>query len=824
MLKVEMLASKAMSPFPKAEGEVKNPGILNRTWRLLAACLLGGLCTAGARPNGSAITPEPSAVGPLSDPARIEFEGNRSFSPNQLRNSLMFHERFQEAAHPSAPLDGLLDTIRDEILSGYQRNGFPDAQIRVGLMPDGDHLGVKIKEGPRFLCGGVTVTGARKSMARLIAFCLTNPPPDADTEESLYWQPEQPAHFDPSACASMENVVRESLAKRGWFFPKMALSVERTPGNPQAHLVVAVSSLGPPGKIMELEIQGNHKNSAPAMLRFLGLKRGATITSDKIAAAQKKLWNSGRVLESTIEPRMLAQSEDQSRGVRLVVRVQEYAAAPRIDESLTVEQRALLRLCRRLSNFANCAEDAVVTFDIDEQPLAGYVGKMILSPRGGALVKVRARENSPVEGGYTLVFRPGAFGLYPPEHRAKFVLEQAGLTLTPSINISVTPNPPGSEDPFSLTVFLGSNWQSNDSPTNAPADGPVLQLNLSPAAFLYLGAATNRVCSVRNGLLTVTDSSGLLRADSRTGRLIDFSYRRGGGSVNVQFQAGAFTEAVRQLDTDAGGHDNAFDAGQPTASLVGFLMRELAFSYLSRQAMTNGPAAKLDPRVVQVIDRLLSTRVFAALDQARSGVQPGEEYFWIPKDDADRQLSQQGYNIWLSCLLERFGRGWLPADSWAWRLMLDSAELLNRQTMNALSDLNALNHSEKVGPVGCFAAAYVASRFNLPIYRDFASKGLQMEGAFPIDYSLLLTGDSGFALCFAQWAATLRQLPAGDVEALARTLPGQEGSLFTQAYRAVRSAPNQSLWSSLGPVLDEYWRKVLGPEFQAGFECTLAHH
>lgn len=815
-----------MITFWKAADEGKSRSFLIRDWLVLAGFLLGGFSTPGAGQSSGSIASLPSAqlVGDLSDPACIEFEGNSSFSSAQLRYSILFHERFQEASHPSAPLEGLLNTVRDEMLSGYQRNGFPDVRVAVGLVPPRDRIEVKTDEGPHLICGGVTVTGAEKPMTRFIVSCLTNAPPDADSDESLHWQPGQPARFDSYALRSIENVLRGCLAGRGWFFPKIALHVERTSGSPLARLAVDVSSLGPPGKIMELEVQGNRKNSGPAILKFLGLKRGATITSDEIAAAEKKLLNSGRVLQANIEPQMLIKAEDQPKGVRLLVRIDEYSEAPRIDEALTLEQKALLRVCRWLSNFANCSEDAVVSFEYacDQSP-TGYAGKMILSAREGALVRVRSRGTAPVDSGYAFVLRPGAVGLYPPGHRAKFVLELAGLDLSPTICLSVTPNPPGSGDPFSLSVSLGSNWESNDSPTNAPTGVPMVHLNLLPSAFLYLGEATNSICTIRNGVLNVSDSSSVLKADARTGRLQEFAYRGTDATVNVKFQAGALAEAVGQLDAEPTARFNSFDPRQPAASLVGFLMRELAFSYLSGQVTTNGQGAKLDPRAVQVVNRLLATQVFAPLDKTHSEALPAGAFFWIPKDDADRQFSQQGYNIWLYNFLERFGRGCFPADSWTWHLMLDSAALLNRQSTNAVNDLNALSESVNIGPVGCFAAGYVASRFSLPVYREFAAKGLQLQAAFPVDYSLLLSGDSGLALCFAQFAATLRQLPTMDVDALASALPSYEGLLLTQAYWALRSSPGQSLSFSLGPVLDDYWSSVLGPKFHAGFECTLIH-
>lgn len=808
------------------ELEAKTRGVLDRAWPLIASFLLVGCCIVDARQKSGSIAPNPSAhlVGGLADPSHIEFEGNSNFSTAQLRYSLLFHERFQEAAHPSAPLDGLLNTVQDEILSGYLRNGFPDVRVRVGMMPSPDRIEVRIEEGPRFICGGIMVTGVSRALARSISSWLTNAPPDSDTDESLHWQPGKPAYFDSHACASMETVLREHLARHGWFFPQLALRVERTPGSRSAQLVVEVSSLGPPGKILELDVEGNQRNSAPAILSFLHLKRGATITSDGLAAAEGKLWNSGRVLEASIEPQMLTQPAEQTKGVRGLVRIREYPEAPRIGEALTAKQKALLQFCHWLSDFANRSEDAVISFDwVAEQRATGHEGEIILSPRQGAVVSVRTRGESPRNKGYTFLLRRGAIGLFPPGGRERFVIERTGLSISPSINLSVTPNPPGSADPFNLTLFFGSNWESDDSSTNAQAGVPMLNLNLSPAAFLSLGQITNRVCTIQNGLLTVSDSIGLLKADSRTGRLHEFAYRSGGASLNVKFQAGAFTEAVRQLDTEAGDHSNAFDPGRPTASLVGFLMRELALSYLSGEGATNGHSNKLHPRAVQAINRLLATDVFAPLDLAHAGVRPDGAFFWIPKDNVDRELSQQGYNLWLPWLLERFGGGLFPPNSCTWHLMLDSAALLNHQPTNAVNDLNALKRSSNLGPVGCFAAAYLASRFSLPVYREFAAKGLEVEAAFPLDYSLLLTGDSGVALSFAQFAATLRELSPGEVDALAGALPIDEGFLLTQAYWALRSAPDQELSTSLGPLLDDYWRSVLGPKFHAGFECTLTH-
>ena len=84
------------------------------------------------------------------------------------------------AAHPAAPLDAYRDTLRDKIVLGYQRAGFPYAQVTARIDRESKKIHVTVKEGPRYMAGDVVVQGHQAVAAADLIKVLTSPGPPED--------------------------------------------------------------------------------------------------------------------------------------------------------------------------------------------------------------------------------------------------------------------------------------------------------------------------------------------------------------------------------------------------------------------------------------------------------------------------------------------------------------------------------------------------------------------------------------------------------------------------------------------------------------------
>ena len=115
-------------------------------------------------------------VGGFGDLQRFDFEGAKTFPAEALRRALQLSSDFFEISHPLGPQDAYLEAVERKLRSGYQHAGFPEAQVTVRADAKAGRVRVKVTEGPRYLCGGVKVTGAQKMPAALIVQELTAAP------------------------------------------------------------------------------------------------------------------------------------------------------------------------------------------------------------------------------------------------------------------------------------------------------------------------------------------------------------------------------------------------------------------------------------------------------------------------------------------------------------------------------------------------------------------------------------------------------------------------------------------------------------------------
>ena len=783
--------------------------------RLLAVAIpLTFSPTSAAQPQPPLSDSIEAEVRGLGDPQHLDFTGNASFSSADLRQALILHARFLTASRPGQPLEAYLTTLREEILAGYQRSGFPQVQVHLHPEPATERVRISIHEGPRVRCGGVRVMGTRGSIARQLIACLTERAnASEDPAESPRWRPGEPACFDPASLPILRKTAEDRLAALGWFFPELVLRVQTGRRSGVADLIVDVHSLGPPGTAQAFSASGNRHSSTGDILRFLKLKPGTRVTLESLSRSEAQLRNSGRFLTASIKAEQLEPSWP-AKGIRLAIQVREYDPAPPLLATLSAKQRVLLQACDWLSHFGSRSEDAVLTFAFPPgATTAACNGRLVLSPRRGAVLHFDNTASGPTAG-YALLISRSRVGVLDLQHARKLLIQAPDLSPTAWFNLA--PNPPGDQNPFELTFGLG--WQAGTQGDEAnEANAPVLSFQAVPAAFLYLANESKGAYRSENGNLIITNRDGSLKASASTGRILAYDYMDPDSSVALRFRDGEFDPERRTWETEAFACSNSYLPEHPMAGLASFFGGELSRQLLAQFCPTNTSLAQRR-LALTTLDRLLSASVFAPLDvnnasESDAGADAG---FSIPKDEVDHALEQSGYPTVFPWLVARYCGGLCSWGSWPARLLMEAFSLYVRQSTDALPDLRGLSGAPNTGPVSCLVAAELADYFKLPVARTLARRGLQSltTAGFRADCRPFLDGDSGLGRSAARMCAELRELSSAEVDALANSLPPIPAGILRQAYQTLRANPSQRPDAFLGPFLDVTWNTVLRPRVE----------
>ncbi len=792
-------------------------------------------------------------LGERGDLDQIEFEGVTTFAPEALRNALAQNATFLLASHTQAPLDAFLKTLREKILTGYEANGFPDVKVTAALDPAMGRVRVSVTEGTRYRCGKVQVTGTKSRLAAAIRARLTQPPEvpsklaenvkssgagDGENklakallqarevfkldrhdprealaakhkpaEEEPLWPSGQPGAFGDASAENIKEAVKDCLAERGFFFPRISSSVKLDPKTATAELLVQVLDEGPRGAVSEIEVTGNQKNTRGELLHFLGLERGMAITRSKVAQAEEKLLRSARFLDYEIKPEPVTSGLTKATSVKLALKVHEYEAAPKLSEPFSAEQQVLLRFCDWLSGFNTRRQDLELTWTLRRPSIyLNMRGDLIISPRQGAVLAIKDPDGAGTLD-YTLLLGRQTIGLFAPRSGTKLFASKPNFCSEGSIAFNSNSTDP--EHRFHAGVGLGFNSKPDKDHKEAATPTFRLSLDLAPVAFLHFLDATNLVTRTEGKTLALLSSNLVLRVEVPTGRLKELMLSDSAGSLEVHLAEGAFDQERRRLDAATAGLSNAFIPGYPLSSLVSFAAAEVARSRLFDKVATNLPPVQRQ-RAIAAVSKLLGTTVLAPLDRVMSTNRQAER-FSIPADETDRALAQNSLSAFFAAFGFRYCNEFFPKYSWPWTIARESVFVLAHQGIYADAELKRLYQSEDTGPVGCLLIAEVLARMNSPAARTFAIGGLVRLSAadFRHDCRLLLQGNSGLARAVSNMMKTLRDMPSEEVNALAAALPSAEAGLLKDCAQALRSAPTQPLPENLAPALNAYWEKSL---------------
>jgi len=772
-------------------------------------------------------------VGEFYDLQHFVFEGNKTFPAEALRHALKDSLDFFEISHPLGPQDAYLEAIERKLLLGYQHLGFPEAHLEARHDAKAARIVVKVFEGPRYVCGGVKVTGttnvpiaaiierltpsraASQSAQRAFDFQDKAPATNPLTE-ALQMEPEaaeapwvkgEPAPFSKVDLRQMKEQAIAVLRERGFLFAKADVRVVPDHAAHTAELQVEVQEEGPRAVIDRIEVTGNKKNSAEAVLRYLDLKPGMALPSQLVARIEDQLWRAARFLSYKVS----LGSPDAGGRVPLLIQVVEYDEAPPLAQPFSRTEEAMLKLREWLSKLDENGEDMVV--DFAGFPAPAPEGEFVLSPRSGIALSAKDRAGqAAARDDYTIVLKAGLAGFYSPVGGRKLLIACPRQQLKVFLRLN-SKSADTNENPFDLSAGAGFNQLKQKGPAS-PAYR--FELALTPVACMGLAHRWDCSSSFEGDVLIRSNATLLVKLDTRTGRLLELRSvsDKGAGTIRLHFEPGGFDRAVRRIEAETASLPNVCDTNAPLSSAGAFLAEEIFSSkYLASILHAQG-SAEAAARLPGLLRQFKLGEILGPLNRLLgepAGSSGDEAVFSIPIDlDLSGASRSDFIGIAVSWLLRRSDELFAPR-SWPWTLLREAGLTVQgkgRYTDRALAEIY---DSAETGPLGYLTIARVLSKFQPPLARKFAARGLERLSteAFHHDCSLFLAGDSVFSQCCQRLAGSLRGLDDQQVAALVNLQSPARAEFVRECARRLRSAKDQPVLETLTPALNLYWEKEL---------------
>ena len=782
---------------------------------LIAICLWTQLVSCGIAKQAD--NPLPVAVGPFTDPLRLEFEGVTTFTAEEIRSALMRTPDFLMASHPAAPFGDYLPALERLVQAGYQQSGFPEAEVSVEFDQARQTITVTVAEGPRYMRGGIEVIGARTLPTEEFVKRMTEPrpkksdgtkseaPENQDTHDPI-WEIGKPAPFSKSSQEQLTKGVSSILFELGYYFALFTAQVVPEPGTPSARLVVDITAEGS-RRISEIIISGNEKNDREEILKYLGLEEGMQLDHDLLLKTNQRLWDAARFLDYSVVPEVDA----EQAAMKLKIHVREYEPAPRLSEAFSPEEQLLLKVGDWLSNFRVRDEDLLLEISAEEVNVQMQV---VISPTKGVLAVARLDGDTQDNGQQTAaILTPKKAAFFSPRAKSKFVFPDMSTKVM--AQLSITPDPdPNDEAMFAIRPGVGIK----DSKSGDSYD---LELKLAPVFFVYCAHkdSIDLTHLLDQGIVSIDgDSNYRAEIDPQSGRLIKVvQSKRGTGQMALTMERGLFDELVETVEQGASDHTNRFVSGRALGSIVRYLS-ELPLVHVGlyqRYGAEFDCSEEAMGAAVPLLGRVLAAAV-APIDRWSSERAPrDDDQFVVPSSFAQTGASPMGMMI-SSIAAQVFGgcAELFPHGSWPWTLARETVFVAGGMGKYTEMELRRIYESPHTGPIGYLASAKLLTLVNKPLSRVFAARGLQRLSFsdFQKDWALVVTEDRLLFKCFESMAQAAGDLEGAEVDQLLAMFPREQHSFVRDCLQRLQEADTIPAHEALVSSLEVYWENTLKEE------------
>lgn len=795
-------------------------------------------------------------VGVLGTGDKLVIKGAKAFSSDEIREAIFNELDVVATCDPDAPLTELTAAIARKTEAGYHLAGFCD--VVVSVTPADGRLVMTIEEGERFTCGEIVISGHREIDAEKIKTELIQPT-TTELKPRSHWRTEEPASFAPETADRLTQKALAAAHDQGHYSAKLKAKVRPDRRTRKATLRIDIIDEGPLSTLRDVEMSGNERDSRAAVIACLGFNPSAPLTRTLREQIERRLLASGRFTQVRWE---LGEPGERDASWRPRLALQEYELAPTINEPLSREEKALLRLAEWFHRLDTSQEEVV---------LQDNSGKnlMVFAPQRGFIVLLEGWNDDVAAGdrpdfNYAIVIDEQRVGLYSRAQRRKIVAEPPPSPVVGKAAMSLVGDAP--DWASQGRIELGAGFSSE---THRGYGRHVnVQFKLSAAAALSLRRKHKASCRWEGDVLCLEWDKCQLRANAFTGQLVEHVVKvdsldddHAEKSLRIVVRPGEFERRLRQIEKATADWPNVADRQRPLSCVAEFLCFEMGqFSaHMERYAdnrhddffdpdsnprdtelleeLRQDLAASLKEHYererlgYQALGKAISLGMLEPFDQLLcAAVRPSEERFSIPMPSFDARAGS--FDEFLSAARKlapvfgvRVGNFLFPADgslNAAWRRAL----LASAKNPTARSRFRSLPEGEG-GPLGALTTAEllrISGRdFESKMYATNAWSNLgrsptATRAGYVKECRELLSGEGFMSKCLLQVVATMRQLTPADAEAIVGLLLelGMLSETHVPAFElaALRASAENSPAQSATEALHALWRAGLLSEIQ----------
>ena len=694
---------------------------------------------------------ESDTVGPLGDPACLVFEGNETFSDDEIRTAVAKDVRLLLASHPNTALTSYLRLLEERLVAGYGRGGFPDAAVSAEADTARGRVTVTIREGKRYSCGKVVFEGVQGLPVRAIEDILgrrredweripvlrdnqaqpdSNPDPSG---ENPIWVPGEPVDFSDGLAERVRARVNDAiLTEAARLEARFDVDLLRRDADAAADLVIRFHDPGRQLKVSNLRFTGNLWDSREDILRFLSLAEGESFTGDAFKSLRANLYDSGRFQKVEMAVSIPRYGDEREITVTLI----DHECAPALSEPLSKEAEALFRFRDWLENPDRWGGDIVIRaygikpIGMEVTAILGQDGGYGFFARREVTPPNAATDHKKTKMDYVVHMAPQRTAIWAPSRQCKYVAGRIPNIACWSLRMTPLFEP---EKTCKICLGVGAFCEQGRERNMQYGSRPVpWSIRVDPPVFFRI-LKNAPDCRLEHGILHLKGETVAAQIDAGSGRLVEldidanleetdpFYGKMDCDGITLSIVPGALARAVATAESEARELPNYFDPDAPITSFVQFVADAI-------------PIAEVDRRICRQIAENLKGSLLEKELVTMYGNKETKRSFWIPL--RLETASAKNANGWLALCMPI--AQYNPYGEWPWEFFYFlTAASLNEQALLYPACLEFINNKER-GPLACWAAGYSLLRYP-QLTRPLAMTGLSRlnEEAFLRDLALL---------------------------------------------------------------------------------------
>jgi ankyrin repeat protein len=727
------------------------------------------------------------------------FQGNESYSKQQICKALYNDKDVICAITPKAPLSGFLKILENKVRLGYLNDGFHSPSVEASYVGEPEHLLISIAEGPRYTKGPLVITGVSDELKEELTQCISNLDSRVvDATMALLWGSNKPPSFTPSFVKTSTQYLHNLLKVLGYYNSEFTLNLvpdhaERTVG---LHIDFQIE--GTRASIGTINITGNKINSDEQVLTYLGVKTGQPIDGVLIQTLKTRLMNSGRFRLMEIKPDVNTAEPLQST---LNITLEETWPATPLDQKLTDKEALLQKVGQFIARYQSWEQDVQFQLHFQKSKVFAELGQRygipipniegVYSSQKGIIFSESVDKMQTLN---TVVIAPEYIRyLCPPLNQSILCEEPKGEGI---VQLSISPDTHKENGWFIATAIGVSSGTNHNSFSYQPT------INIHPACWFHLANDPESEVTFIDDRRAVikTKIQAEIEVNRQNGEIIEIRF----GIGNFKFQQGAFDERIVQLEKSISEHNYI---STHTHTSIGLLLNIILPMYLTH---TPESSFTLDQKkqIVATWVGMLSGIDECTTSKEDDNVAWPEKHFPLPIDES---LAEGGMMPMLLTMFYQACHDNLPRDSWIRTLSHVSVLIVSghAQSPSVSLELQELYSSDQIGPVGYLLTSQFFKQIGFPGFKGFAQRGLQIMSAedFRKDWKPLLTKESKIKDSIRCSLEKLQTYSVEDIQLAASVFPSEFALLIETTAQRLKETETEQLQESLDPILTDFWEK-----------------